>query len=91
MTSDSVFILGNLCQTLTLSIVKYLKATLGSDNLIIFKCFRVKKENFRSICILNKKEPHSGQFATCQQNAVFEFLMSQTGQMAFPIFKVIKR
>ena len=31
----------------------------------------------------------SCQFATYRQNALFEFLKSQTGQMAFPIFKVI--
>ena len=46
---------------------------------------------FCSIFIFNKKEPQSCQFSTYLQNALFEFLMSQTGQMAFPTFKVIMR
>ena len=46
---------------------------------------------FRSIFIVNKKEPQWCQFATYQRNALFEFLTPQTGQMAFPIFKVIMR
>ena len=73
--------------------------TLGWNDLIIFKCFRVifslkrKLSNFRFrlIFIFNKREPQSCQFATYQRNALFEFLMSQTGKMAFPNFKVITR
>ena len=73
--------------------------TLGLDDLIVFKCFRfifsLKKKTiqfrFRSIFIFNKKEPQSCQFATYRRNALFEFLTSQTGKMAFPIFKVIMR
>ena len=67
-------------------------------DLITFNCFRVffslrKLFNFRfrPIFTFNKKEPQSGQFATYRRNALFEFLTSQTGQMAFPIFKVIMR
>ena len=41
--------------------------------------------------MIPKKEPESCQFATDRRNALFEFLTSQTGQMAFPIFKVITR
>ena len=37
----------------------------------------------------NKKWPQSCQFATYRRNGLFEFSTSQTGQMAFPIFKVI--
>ena len=49
-----------------------------------------KLANFRfcSIFIFNKKEPQSCQCATYRRNALFEFLRSQTGQMALPIFKV---
>ena len=46
---------------------------------------------FRSIFIFNKKEPQSFQFATYRRNALFEFLTSQIGQMAFPVSKVIMR
>ena len=41
--------------------------------------------------IFNKKEPQNCQFATYRRNALFDFLTSQTGQMAFPTFKVITR
>ena len=43
---------------------------------------------FRSFFIFNKKEPQSCQFATYQRNALFEFLASQTGEMAFTILKL---
>ena len=46
---------------------------------------------FHSIFSFNKKESLSCQFATYQRNALFEFLTSQTGQMAFSVFKVIIR
>ena len=46
---------------------------------------------FRSIFIFNKKEPQSCQFATYRRKALFDFLTSQTGQMAFQIFKVAMR
>ena len=67
--------------------LKWAGLTLGSDDLIIFKCFRVyfslkrKLSNFcfRSTFIFNKKEPQSCQFATYRQNALFEFFMPQTG------------
>ena len=70
---------------------------LGWPN--IFKCFRVifslKKKIIQFplsfILYLQKKEPQSCQFATYRRNALFEFLTSQTGQMAFLIFKVIIR
>ena len=65
-----------------------LKADFQADDLTIFKRFRVifslKKKKlsnfrFRSIFIFNKKEPQSCQFATQRRNALFDFLMSQTG------------
>ena len=70
-----------------------------SDDLTMFERLRVifslKRKlfnfRFRSIFIFNKKEPQSCQFATYRRNALFEFLTSQTGQMAFLIFKVIMR
>ena len=76
-----------------------LKRTLGLDDVIIFKCLRVifslKRElsnlRFRSIFIFNEKESRTCQFAAYRQNALFEVLTSQTGQMAFPIFKVMMR
>ena len=37
-----------------------------------------------------QKEPQSCQFATYRRKALIEFLTSQTGQMAFAIFKVIR-
>ena len=46
---------------------------------------------FRLIFIFNKKEPQSCQFATYWRKALFEFLTSQTGEMAFIIFNVIIR
>ena len=46
---------------------------------------------FCSIFIFNKKEPQICQFVTYRQNALFEFLTSQTEKMVFPIFKVIMR
>ena len=52
---------------------------------------KLSKFRFRTIIIFNKKEPQSCQFATYRKNALFEFLTSQTGPMAFPIFKVITR
>ena len=62
----------------------------------VLEYFLLKKENypifrFCSIFIFNKKEPQSCQFATYRRNALFEFLTSQTGQMAFPILKFIMR
>ena len=75
-------------------------STLGSDDLIIFKCFSVvlslKKRKlsnfrFRSIFIFNKKEAQSCLFATYRRNALFVFLTSETGEIAFPIFKVIMK
>ena len=46
---------------------------------------------FRLIFIFNKKEPQSRQFVTYWQKALFEFLTSQIGEMAFIIFSVIIR
>ena len=59
-------------------------------------CVSLKKKTIQFSLSFNlyfqqKKEPQSCQFATYWQNALFEFLTSQTGQMAFPIFKVIMR
>ena len=76
-----------------------LKADSPLGWLIIFKCFRfispwkrkLSNSRFRLIFIFIKKEPQSCQFATYRQNALFEFLTSQTGQMTFPSFKVIIR
>ena len=61
--------------------------------------FVLKKENYpispfvKSLFSTKKsQEPKkSCQFATLRQNALFEFLTSQTGQKAFTIFKVIIR
>ena len=39
----------------------------------------------------NKKGSQSCQFATYRRKALLEFLTSQTGEMAFTIFKVIIR
>ena len=52
-----------------------------------------KLSNFflRSIFIFNKKESRSCQFATYRRKTQFEFLASQTGRIAFTIFKVIIR
>ena len=69
------------------------------NDLMIFKCFRVifslKKKTIQfplSFSLyFQQKEPQICQFATYRRNALFEFLTSQTGQMAFPIFKVIMR
>ena len=75
-------------------------STLGSNDLIIFKCFSVilslKKRKlsnfrFRSIFIFNKKVAQSCPFATYRRNALFVSLTSQTGEIAFPIFKVIMK
>ena len=59
----------------------------------LFSPYKRKTSNFRfrSIFIFNKKEFQSCQFATYRRNALFEFLTSQTGQMAFTVFKVIVR
>ena len=74
--------------------------TFSSDDLTIFKCFRVifslKNKTIQfplsfNLYLKKKKQPQSCQFATYWQNALFEFLTSQTGEMAFPIFKVIIR
>ena len=70
-----------------------------SDDLTMFECLRVifslKRKlfnfRFRLIFVFNKKEPRSCQFATYRRNALFEFLTSQPGQVAFPISKVIIR
>ena len=68
---------------------------LKSDSRVLelFSPSKIKLSNFRfgSIFIFNKKEPQSCQFATHRRNAPFEFLASQTGQMAFIFFKVIIR
>ena len=57
----------------------------------LFSPSKRKLSNFRfhSIYIFNKKEPQSCQFGTYWRKALFEFLMSQTGKLAFTIFKVI--
>ena len=100
---DFTYVLNGWPQPLifnTVFLKKSLKGGLsGRMTLQFFKCFRVifslkmKLSNFRfqSIFISNKKEPQSCQFATYEQNALFEFLTSQTGQMAFTVFKVIIR
>ena len=46
---------------------------------------------FRLIFIFNKKEPQSCQFANYRRKALFEFLTSETSEMAFKIFNVIIR
>ena len=70
------------------------------NDLIIFKCFRLifslKKRTRQFPLSLNlyfqqKRAPKSCQFVTYRRNALFEFLTSQTGQMTFPVFKVIMR
>ena len=66
------------------------------DSKDIFSYFLLKKRKlsnfrFRSIFIFNKKERQSYQFATYQRKALFEFLTSQTGEMAFTVFNVIIR
>ena len=73
--------------------------TLGLDDLIVFKCFRfifsLKKKTIQFPFLFNiyfqQKIAPKFQFATYRRNALFEVLASQTGQMAFPIFKVIMR
>ena len=83
--------------TITKSLFK--DALLGSDDLTIFQCFRVifslKKKTIQFPLLFNlyfqQKKPQSCQFATYRRNALFEFLTSQTGEMAFPIFKVSMR
>ena len=79
--------------------VKVKRPTLGLDDLTIFKCFRVifflKNKTIQfplsSIFNFNKNESQSCQFVIYQRNALFEFLTSQTEEMAFPIFKGIIR
>ena len=73
-------------------------SNLGSNDLTIFKCLRLifslKKQTAQfllSFNLFSKEEPQSCQFVTYRRNALFEFLTSQTGQMTFPIFKVIMR
>ena len=64
---------------------------------MIFKRFKVifslKKKTIDFPLSVNLyfqlKRAQSCQFATYRRNDLFEFLTSQTGQMAFPIFKVI--
>ena len=74
------------------------RRTLGSDDLMIFKCFTVisslKKKTIQFLLLFNlyiqqKKETQSCQFASYRRNALF--LTSETGQMTFTIFKVIIR
>ena len=74
------------------------KGTLGSDDLKIFKCFRVifslKKENYPITAFVQslfstKKSLKVVNLPLTEETP--EFLTSQTGQMAFPIFKVIMR
>ena len=62
-------------------------------NFQLFSPLKRKLSNFCfcSIFIFNKQEPQSCQFSTYSQNTQFEFLTPQTGQMAFPIFKVVIR
>ena len=76
------------------------RRTLGSDDLKFFKCFRVifsfKKKTSQfplsfNLYFQQKKEPQSCQFAIHRRKTLFEFLTSQTGQMAYVIFNVIIR
>ena len=57
--------------------------------------FLIKKENYRISAfvqsLFSTKKTQSCQFATYRRNALFEFLTSNAGQMAFPIFKVMLR
>ena len=92
---DFTYVLNGWPQPLifnTVFLKKSLKGGLsGRMTLQFFKCFRVifslkmKLSNFRfqSIFISNKKEPQSCQFATYKQNALFEFLTSQTWLLQF--------
>ena len=67
----------------------------ANNFLMFWSIFSLKKKTFQFPLSFNlyfqQKEPQSCQFATYRRNALFEFLMSQTGQMAFPIFEVIMR
>ena len=53
--------------------------------------YKSKLSNFRFclIFIFNKKNLQGCEFATYWRKALFEFLTSQTGEMAFIIFNVI--
>ena len=66
-----------------------------TDNMVstvkIRVIFSLKEKTIQFPFSLNLyfQQPQSCQFATYQRNVLFEFLTSQTGQMSFPIFKVI--
>ena len=59
----------------------------------LYSSYKRKLSNFRfrSIFIFNKKEAQSCQFGSYWWKAQFEVLTSQTGQMAFTVFKFIIR
>ena len=73
--------------------------TLGSDDLIICKCFKVifslklKTVQIPLSFSLYFQQKRAPKLPICHfpTKRSVEFLMSQTGQLAFPIFKVIMR
>ena len=66
-----------------------------SSNDISKSYFLLKKENYSistfDQSLFQQKKPQSCQFATYQRNVLLEFLTSQTGKMAFPIFQLISQ
>ena len=77
----------------------YQRWTLWSDCLAVFKCFRVifslKNQTIQFSFSFNlyfqQNNLQSCQFATYWWKGLFEFLTTQTGEMAFIIFSVIIR
>ena len=72
----------------------HLKAILGSDDLTIFKCFRVisslkKLSNLRfcSIFIINKKEPQSCQFPLTDETLSLSFWRHEQDKWLFQFSK----
>ena len=70
-----------------------------SDDLTFLKCFGVifsSKSKYPIFAFIQslfstKMSSKSCQFGTYQRKVLFEFLTSQTGQVAFIIFKIITR
>ena len=75
------------------------RPTLGWDDLIIFKCFGVifsiKKKSIQFSLSFNlyfqQKNSTKVVNSPLTDETLFAFLTSKTGQIAFPIFKVIMR
>ena len=88
-----------LLKIATFSLTLFKGGLSGSDDLAVFKCFRVifflKNQTIQFAFSFNlyfqQKDRQSCQLAAYWWKALFEFLTSQTGKMAFIIFNVIIR